>query len=156
MNFHEQLIEEFYAGFAAHDPETMLSCYHEDVVFTDPVFGTLHGNDVADMWRMLIDRAQGNLQVEFSGIKADNATGQANWVATYHYGKSGRPVVNEISASFEFKDDLIIRHTDTFNMHKWAKQALGAQGLLFGWTPFMHKKIQQQAIAQLRKYQQRN
>ena len=155
LNFHEQLIEEFYAGFAMHDPETMLSCYHEDIVFTDPIFGTLKGDDVADMWRMLIDRSKGKLEIEFSDIRANNNAGSANWTAIYHFSKTNRRVVNEISAQFEFKDDLIIRHTDSFNVHNWAKQALGMQGLLFGWAPFMQKKIQQQSIALLRKYQQK-
>lgn len=155
LNFHEQLIEEFYAGFAAHDPETMLSCYHEEIVFTDPIFGTLTGDDVAAMWRMLIDRSKGNLLVEFSNIKADNVSGSALWTATYNFSKTNRKVVNNVSATFEFKDDLIVRHIDSFNVHAWAKQALGVQGLLLGWTPFMQKKLQQQSIATLRKYQAR-
>ena len=155
LNFHEQLIEEFYAGFAAHDPETMLSCYHEEIVFTDPIFGTLTGDDVAAMWRMLIDRSKGNLLVEFSNIKADNVSGSALWTATYNFSKTNRKVVNNVSATFEFKDDLIVRHIDSFNVHAWAKQALGVQGLLLGWTPFMQKKLQQQSVATLRKYQAR-
>ena len=155
LNFHEQLIEEFYAGFAAHDPETMLSCYHEEIIFTDPIFGTLTGDDVAAMWRMLIDRSKGNLLVEFSNIKADNVSGSALWTATYNFSKTNRKVVNNVSATFEFKDDLIVRHIDSFNVHAWAKQALGVQGLLLGWTPFMQKKLKQQSVATLRKYQAR-
>ncbi|HEX8269835.1 MAG TPA: nuclear transport factor 2 family protein [Flavobacterium sp.] len=153
LNPHEQLIEEFYAGFAIHDAETMLSCYHEDIVFSDPVFGTLHGQDVADMWRMLIERSKGHLEVEFSNIKADNKTGSARWIATYNFSRTNRKVVNSVESRFVFQDDLIIRHSDSFNVHNWSKQALGLSGLLFGWTPFLQKKIQKQSIALLRKYQ---
>jgi len=156
LNVHEQLVEEFYAGFAAHDPETMLSCYHQDVVFTDPAFGTLKGDDVADMWRMLLDRGKGNLHIEFANIKADNNTGSAEWTATYNFSKTGRKVVNNIFSRFEFQDDLIIRHTDDFNLQEWAKQALGVKGMILGWTPFLHKKIQQQSLMMLRKYQQKH
>ena len=153
LNFHEQLIEEFYAGFAAQDAETMLSCYHEDIVFNDPVFGTLKEAEVAAMWRMLIENSRGNLQIKFSEIKADSTSGSAFWKARYNFSKTNRDVVNDIAATFEFKDDLIVKHTDSFNLYEWSKQAFGITGLLFGWTPFMKSAIRKKALASLKKYQ---
>jgi len=38
---------------------------------------------------------------------------------------------------------LIIKHTDDFNLHNWAKQALGFKGLLLGKTNFFKKKLHQ-------------
>ena len=156
MNSKEQLIEEFYAAFAEQNVKTMVSCYHLEIEFQDPVFGVLKGNDVADMWKMLIERSKGNIQIVFSEIKSQNNTGSAKWVATYFFSKTNRKVVNTIRAQFEFKDGLIIRHKDVFNLWDWSKQALGWKGLLLGWTKFMHQKIQQQAIESLRKYQNSN
>jgi len=156
MNTNEQIIEEFYGAFAAQNPETMSSCYHPDIIFEDPAFGKLHGKDASDMWHMLIERAKGNLTVEFSEIHADNHTGTAKWTAIYHFAKTNRKVVNKINASFEFKDGLIIKHTDSFNFWNWSKQALGTTGLLLGWSSFLHKKVQYQALEALRKYQQKN
>ncbi len=156
MNPHEQLIEEFYAGFAAHNAKIMISCYHPDIVFTDPVFGTLTGTDVFDMWSMLISRSNGNLVVEYSDIKADEQTGSALWTATYDFSTTQRKVVNSVQSSFEFKDGLIIRHIDNFDVWKWSRQALGFPGQLLGWSGFMKSKIQRQAISALRKYQQQN
>jgi hypothetical protein len=52
----------------------------------------------------------------------------------------------------KFKDGLIIEHTDAFDIYKWTRQALGITGLLFGWTSFMHKKIQKQAKEGLIKF----
>lgn len=153
LNFHEQLIEEFYAGFAAHDAETMLSCYHEEIVFNDPVFGTLKGAEVAAMWRMLIENSRGNLQIKFSEIKADATSGSAFWKARYNFSKTNREVVNSISAKFEFKDDLIVKHNDSFDLYEWSKQAFGIRGFLFGWTPFMKAAIRRKALASLKKYQ---
>ncbi|KQS53467.1 hypothetical protein ASG38_01665 [Flavobacterium sp. Leaf359] len=155
MNTNEQIIEEFYAAFAAQNAETMSSCYHPDIVFEDPAFGKLHGKDVSDMWHMLIERAKGNLNIEFADIKADGQKGSATWIATYHFTKTNRKVINKINASFEFKDGLIIRHTDSFDFWNWAKQALGTTGLLLGWSSFLHKKVQHQALESLRKYQQK-
>lgn len=156
MNTNEQIIEEFYGAFAAQNAETMSSCYHPDIVFEDPAFGKLHGKDASDMWHMLIERAKGNLTIEFSEIHADNHTGKAKWTAIYHFAKTNRKVVNKINASFEFKDGLIIKHTDNFNFWNWSKQALGTTGLLLGWSSFLHKKVQHQALEALRKYQQKN
>ena len=156
MNTNEQIIEEFYGAFATQNPETMSSCYHPDIVFEDPAFGKLHGKDVSDMWHMLIERAKGNLTVEFSEIHADAHTGTAKWTAIYHFAKTNRKVVNKINATFEFKDGLIIKHTDSFNFWNWSKQALGTTGLLLGWSSFLHKKVQHQALEALRKYQQKN
>jgi len=156
MNTNEQIIEEFYAAFAAQNAETMASCYHPDIVFEDPAFGKLEGKDASDMWYMLIERAKGNLKVEFSDIKADAQKGTAQWTAIYLFTKTNRKVINKIKASFEFKDGLIIKHTDSFDFWNWAKQALGITGLLLGWSSFLHKKVQHQALESLRKYQQKN
>lgn len=153
MNPNQQIIEEFYAGFAFHNAQTMCSCYHPDVVFDDPAFGTLKGNDACDMWHMLIERSKGNLEIVFCEVKADEKSGSAKWTATYIFSKTNRKVVNAIHAKFEFKDGLIIRHTDSFDLWKWSAQALGFSGLLLGWTGFMQQKIRTQALQSLRTYQ---
>jgi ketosteroid isomerase-like protein len=152
MNPNEQLIEEFYAAFAEGHANTMASCYHEAIVFQDPVFGVLKGKEVSDMWHMLVERSKGNLKIEFSEVNAHGNSGSAHWIATYHFSKTNREVVNKIYASFEFEDGLIIRHIDHFDLYKWSQQAFGLQGLLLGWTGFMQRKIQQQARLSLEKY----
>ena len=156
MNPNEQLIEEFYAALASGHANTMASCYHEDIVFEDPVFGVLKGKAVSDMWKMLIERSKGNLKIEFSNVVADSHSGTARWIATYHFSKTNREVVNKIWASFEFKDGLIIKHTDHFNLWTWSQQAFGFQGFLLGWTDFMKGKIREQAHLSLKKYQDSN
>jgi len=155
MNPNQQLIEEFYAGFASGHADTMASCYHQNIRFQDPAFGVLQGKDVSDMWHMLIEKSKGNLKIEFSDVKADQHSGSAKWTATYNFSKTNRTVVNQIESSFEFKDGLIIRHDDNFDLWSWSGQALGLPGKLFGWTGFFQKKIRQQAIQSLRIFQQK-
>ncbi len=155
MTPNQQIIEEFYAGFASHNAETMASCYHPDVVFHDPAFGTLHAQDAIDMWHMLIERSKGNLEIAFSDVRASESEGSAKWTATYVFSKTGRTIVNEINADFAFKDGLIFRHNDHFDFWKWSAQALGMPGLLLGWTGFLKQKVRRQAIASLRAYQSR-
>ena len=153
MNPNEQLIEEFYAAFASGNAKTMASCYHEDITFEDPVFGILKGKAVAAMWEMLIERSKGELKIEFSDVKADKQSGSARWIASYHFSKTNREVINHVFATFEFQDGLIIKHSDYFNLWKWTRQAFGLQGALLGWTGFMQRKIQGQARLSLTKYQ---
>ncbi len=152
MNANQALIEKFYTAFRLHDATTMAACYHNDIQFHDPVFGKLKGNDVSKMWKMLIERSNGNLKIEFSEVKADSLSGSAKWIATYHFSKTNRPVVNVIQAEFEFRDGLISKHTDTFDIWKWSRQAFGLHGFLLGWTGFMQRKIHEQAKKSLQHY----
>jgi hypothetical protein len=132
----------------------MAECYHPKVHFIDPAFGLLKGEQVSKMWEMLLSRSKGNIKIEFFDVKADEFTGSAKWVATYNFSKTNRTVVNRISAEFTFQDGLIIKHTDSFDVWKWSKQAFGTTGYLLGWTGFFHKKIQQQALLSLKKFQE--
>ena len=154
MNPNEALITKFYTAFANADAKTMSECYHPKVHFIDPAFGLLKENQVSDMWEMLILKSKGNLKIEFSDIKADEFTGSANWVATYNFSKTNRNVINRIGAQFSFQDGLIIKHTDNFDVWKWSKQAFGVTGYLLGWTGFFQKKIQEQALLSLKKFQE--
>lgn len=156
MNPHEQLIEEFYAAFSAHEAETMASCYHPEIAFSDPAFGMLHGKDASDMWRMLVHRSKGKLHIEFSDIKADQQLGSAKWTARYEFSKTGRQVTNEVTANFVFKDGLIIEHKDDFDFGKWASQAFGFTGWLIGNTAFFRNKVRNQALASLKHWQNQN
>ncbi|TDW51407.1 SnoaL-like protein [Flavobacterium sp. 270] len=152
MNANEALITKFYTAFANSDAQTMSECYHPKIHFIDPAFGLLKEEQVSKMWRMLILRSKGNIKIEFSNIKADETTGSANWVATYNFSKTNRNVINKIAAEFVFKDGLIIKHTDSFDVWKWSKQAFGPAGYLLGWTGFFQKKIQKQALLSLEKF----
>jgi len=151
-----QLIETFYSAFKNLDAETMASCYHDDIVFEDPAFGILKGKRAKNMWRMLCESQKGkDFKVTFSNIQADDKTGNAHWEAFYTFSKTGRKVHNVIKASFEFKDGKIIKHMDDFNLHKWAKQAMGLKGYLLGNTKFFKSKLNAQTNHLLSKFEER-
>jgi ketosteroid isomerase-like protein len=138
------LIQQFYSAFQRLDAETMAACYAQDIQFSDPVFTSLEGGEAGDMWRMLASRAQ-NFSLTFEAIEADDQHGQAVWIASYTFTQTNRTVVNHIRAKFVFKDGKIIRHQDHFDLWRWARQALGLKGILFGWTPFVQEAIRTQA-----------
>lgn len=142
------LIERFYAAFAAHDGDSMAACYAPDARFWDPVFQDLRGTEPGAMWRMLTARAT-DLQVELAEHDADGDSGSAHWIARYTFAETGRPVVNDIHASFRFEGGLIAEHRDEFAFHRWARQALGPPGLLLGWTPIVRGAVRRKARAGL-------
>jgi hypothetical protein len=151
MNHHEQLIEKFYTAFQQRDWKTMHSCYHPEVVFSDPVFQNLKEKEAKAMWQMLITRGK-DLAIAFNNVRADERTGSCHWMATYSFSKTGRKVINEVDACFEFKEGLIVTHTDRFDLWKWTRMALGMSGFLLGWTPFIQNKVRGIAKAGLRQF----
>ncbi len=157
MEAHHQLIDKFYSSFQDQDPEGMISCYHPEVKFHDPAFGELEGRDmVGAMWKMLIERAKGDLAIHFDRVMADEVSGFCHWEAHYHFSKTQRKVHNQIQATFRFEDGLIIEHHDHFNLWKWARMALGLPGLFLGWTPAMQNKIKQTSRGFLKQYMSKN
>ncbi len=137
------LITRFYDAFALRDWAGMALCYHPEVHFTDPVFD-LRGVRASQMWRMLCTQAQ-DFHLSHGGVSADAGQGGARWEARYNFSRTGRPVHNVIEARFEFRDGLIHRHVDNFDFWRWSRQALGAPGLLLGWSPLLRRKVRVQA-----------
>ncbi|MCO8161448.1 nuclear transport factor 2 family protein [Pseudomonas sp. 21LCFQ010] len=148
---HIALITRFYEAFSRLDAEAMSACYSDDVLFSDPVFGELRGREAGDMWRMLTARAK-DFSVSFDNVRADGRSGAAHWVATYLFSQTGRTVVNDIQARFVFRDGKICEHHDSFDLWRWSRQALGAKGLLLGWTPVVQNAIRAQAHKGLKAY----
>lgn len=154
MHPNEQLIEKFYSSFKNLDAAGMTSCYHPEIVFSDPVFGRLSGADASTMWKMLCSRAT-DLKISFTDVRANDTTGTAHWEAQYKFSKTGRSVRNVIEASFAFRDGQIIKHNDSFSLWKWSSMALGPTGFLLGWTPFLRGAIRKDARRGLDLFRQR-
>ncbi|MGI9094164.1 MAG: nuclear transport factor 2 family protein [Thermoleophilaceae bacterium] len=148
---HRLLIERFYQAFDEGDGDAMAACYAPHVQFSDPVFTDLRGSRAGAMWRMLTE-GSGDLRVELLEHQADEARGSAHWRAHYTFTETGRPVVNDIQASFRFGDGLIVEHRDQFSFHRWARQALGPVGLALGWTPLLRAAVRRKAAARLAKF----
>ena len=148
---NEQLLHRFYEAFARRDADAMAACYHQDIVFSDPVFQRLEGDAAGAMWKMLCKRST-DLKIEHRDVSADDTSGKAHWDATYTFSATGRKVLNRIDASFKFRDGLIVEHTDRFDFYKWTRMALGPVGVLLGWTPIVQGKVRAQAKDGLSKF----
>jgi len=142
---NKEIIETFYSAFQKLDYKTMNDCYSEDIVFSDPVFLVLNGDEVRAMWEMLCKNAK-DFSLTFSNIQMlDEEYATCNWVATYTFSKTGKKVVNKIKAYMKFYDGKIIEHSDAFRLSTWIGQALGWKGVVFGWTGFMKRAVQKNA-----------
>lgn len=152
MEPNEAVIHRFYSAFQRLDAAGMNACYSDDIIFSDPVFGLLRGEEARSMWEMLCTNAR-DFSLTFSNIQLlDEEYATCNWTATYTFSKTGRRVVNSIKAFMKLQDGQIVEHSDAFRLSKWIGQALGWKGRLFGWMGWMQRKVQQSARKSLLQY----
>lgn len=152
MQTNAEIIAKFYSAFQKLDYPTMNSCYSDDIVFSDPAFGLLRSEEAKSMWEMLCKRAK-DFTLTFSDVELlDDEYATCRWTASYIFSGTGNKVVNNIKAYMRFKDGKIIEHSDAFKLSKWAAQALGWRGALFGWMGWFQRKVQKMARKNLEKF----
>ena len=139
-------IEQFYKAFASLDSKTMAECYALDATFEDEIFQLRGRTHVGGMWAMLCAAVKKSGRTDWKLEVRDISERSAHWEPTYRFSATGRIVHNVIDAEFEFDSQgLIKRHRDRFDFYRWARQALGLRGVLFGWTDWLRRKVQRQA-----------
>ena len=135
----------------------MQACYAANAHFADEAFGLQGPPEIGGMWRMLCeatrDKSRDVWQLQYRDVLADAGVGRAHWQAHYRFGPTGRLVTNSIDSHFTFDPQgRIDSHRDSFSFWGWSRQALGAPGLLLGWTPLLRNKVRRQAGASLEKF----
>lgn len=136
-------LTRFYEAFARGDGEAMAATY---ATFEDPIF-LLRGPAIGKMWIGLTRGAKG-FSTQFNVARAESGTGTVEWTARYLFGGKRR-VVNAIVSEIEMRDGLIVRQKDTFDFPRWAAQALGLPGLLFGRMQWLRRSVSKSAAARL-------
>jgi len=155
MHPNEQIIRDFYSAFQKLDWQAMQQCYAENIHFSDPAFSDLKGDQASAMWHMLCNQAK-DFELNFSDAQADDSHGSCCWTANYTFSKTGRKVKNVVFAEFQFADGKIVRHSDHFSFWRWSRMALGPAGILLGWSGFLKRKVQQQALSGLKLFMRRH
>jgi ketosteroid isomerase-like protein len=145
------IVEDFYGAFARKDHATMARCYADDATFSDPVFPRLDAEHARGMWRMFCQPGN-DLRIDLASHDVQGKVARGRWIAHYTFQATGRPVVNVIDATFDLENGKIVRHVDRFDFWKWSRQALGAPGLLLGWTPIVQNKVRRVAAARLEEF----
>ena len=94
-----------------------------------------------------------NFSLTFSDIELlDEEYATCKWVANYTFSKTGNRVTNNIKAFMRLREGKIIEHSDAFRLSTWIGQALGLKGVLFGWTGFMKRAVQNNARRNLLRF----
>lgn len=146
-------IETFYTAFARLDGAAMAACYAEDARFDDEAFSLAGRREIGGMWSMLCEAVKAKGRDVWRLDVSEVTDKSAHWEAHYRFSATGRMVHNIIEARFEFDAaGLITRHRDSFDFWRWARQALGAPGMLLGWSPFLRGKVRAQAASNLKKF----
>ncbi len=138
------LLTAFYDALSRRDGEAMAALYAPDARFEDEIF-RLEGADVGRMWRSLVGGAR-TLTVSYTIARAAEDSGTVEWTARYVY-PGGGPVVNVILSEFELSGGKIVRQRDRFDFPRWAAQALGGPGRLFGRFEWFRRAVSRRAAA---------
>lgn len=139
-----EIITSLYEALGRRDGDGMAELYADGAAFSDPAFGLLNADQVRAMWRMLCERGK-DLRVETSNLQAEGDSGSIHWDAYYTFAATGRKVHNSIDASIRVVDGKIMEHHDVFSFWRWSRQALGAPGLLLGWSDGLRNKVREKA-----------
>ena len=142
---------KFYESFSRLDWQSMNSCYADDCSFSDPIFQNLNAKEAKAMWKMLCTTAK-DFSLTFEIGEKDKDSIVVNWQAKYTFSKTGRRVTNQVHTKLKIRDGKISEHIDQFDLYKWARQALGTAGFLFGWAPPFQAKVQENACSSLQKF----
>ncbi len=154
MDNHTQIITQFYTAFQRLDATSMNSCYSDDIVFFDPMFGLLQSEQARAMWQMLCNNAQ-NFSLSFGPITAlDDEYYICDVVVSYTFTSTGRFVENKLRANMRLINGKIAEHSDAYSLHQWSKQAFGNWGNLLGWNSFFQNKIKAKAKRSLLRFMQ--
>jgi len=152
----KQIVQAFYAAFAAHDGDKMAAAYADNATFSDPVFPSLRGKEVGAMWRMLTSRAK-ELVLTVDEILEDGPTTIiARWTAVYPFTSTGNMVTNHVTSTLRIENGKITTQRDVFDFAAWQAQALGAFGRFLGWTGLPGSIVRKKAAEGLQIFMSKN
>ncbi len=137
-----EALVRFYDALVRRDPDTMRALYAESARFEDPIF-RLEGADIGRMWKGLLGRAK-NFSASYTIAQAGSGHGTVEWTARYLFGGKS-PVVNVILSDLRWKDGLIVEQRDNFDFPRWAAQAMGTPGRLFGRFGWFQRAVARKA-----------
>ncbi len=149
-------LERFYSAFKQLDGAAMQACYAPNAQFDDEAFSLRGREEAGAMWRMLCDAVKAKGRADWA-LEYSTTASTAHWEPRYRFSATGRLVHNIIDAEFTFDAaGLILTHRDRFDFWRWSRQALGAPGLLLGWSSFLRSKVRAQAAKGLAIYRKTN
>ncbi|ATZ20707.1 nuclear transport factor 2 family protein [Mesoplasma coleopterae] len=145
----ELVLKEFYEAFTKGNSKKMNSLYDQSIIFNDPIFKDLNNKQVTNMWKSLLsNKKESKFEVSYEIIK-ENEDIFVRWTATYLFGPKKRKVTNVVDSKMEVVNGKIVKHTDSFNFKKWAKQSIGGPAYIFGNQKWFKNKVSKAALEKI-------
>lgn len=142
MLSNKNLVETFFQSMGRGDFRTLNACYSHDIIYSDPIFGLLKGDDVRMMWQMLLEGAK-DISVKILEIEdVDEEYITCRYSISYFFEPTGRTISNLPKAFMRIKDEKIIEHSDGYRLSTFIANAYGLKGQVLGWSGFMKKSVQ--------------
>lgn len=146
-----QVLLDYSNSFEKRNIKAMTACYTSDVIYFDPLFGYLDGEQVTAMWQLrLSDLDQFAIALEKI---ADEGDGYYKMKYSISYRKKdNRPVSMNVQVFFKLDQNRIVEQSEAFSVHALLKQERGMIGHLMGWNRMMQQARKNKARKELLKY----
>jgi hypothetical protein len=150
----EPAVRRLLHGLASHDAGLLLSVYHPQASYTDPVHPDIRGARLGWLIRYRLAHFE-HLQGEPLWIRGDERKGQMQWRLSWRRrGATGQGRLTLLT-TFSFWEDAIVRQVDEFQPWACLRQTRGLSGLALGWLPGRLSTEQRRAAAGLDRFIQR-
>ncbi|SDD35446.1 Ketosteroid isomerase-related protein [Niabella drilacis] len=147
-----EIIESFFTAFGNRNHQAMNALYSDDIVYSDPLFGMLEGQQVMDKWEMICRDIRDFRLTVIKSEEIDHEYATCQWKATWYSSRSKKQIVFDAKSFMRFGGGKIIEHSDGFSLTKWIAQAYGLRGQFFGWLNFMKRKVQREYRGRLERF----
>ncbi|MFT3903957.1 MAG: nuclear transport factor 2 family protein [Niabella sp.] len=146
---NKELIAHFFNAFARLDHEEMNNCLSSEVMFSEPLFGILQGDDVSNLNRMKCARLK-DFKLKVQQVEElDDEYLTCSWVVDYCHADTGSRVVMPIKSFLRVIDGKITEYSDAYRLSTWLAKVHGVTGVLFGWTGTMKKRAMKKYAVRL-------
>ncbi len=123
-NSNEQLLAKYPDAWTKRDVEKVLTYFHEDCVYEDPTLGVIkNGKEGVREFFHEVFSMQPDFHLEYSDYFATDTRGASIWTITNTWNGefhgvdvTGKKVKFIGTTMFEFKDGLILRNTDYWDL----------------------------------------
>ena len=144
-----EIVNEFFASLKSKNIENLKKIYHTQIMYSDPLYGLLHNEDVFKRWQFFCNENKIE-NIEILDIKEyDHEYAMAHWDCTFYYGITHKKVTLSIKSFFKIENNVITEQSDAYRLSKFISQAYGIKGLLFGWIKFMQHRVKRTALKNL-------
>lgn len=147
-----EIIDLFFTAFGNLNDRDLNALYSDTIIYSDPLFGLLQGQQVKDKWEMVCKNMTEFRLTVIKKEEIDHEYATCEWKAEYISVDSGGPIVFSSKSFMRFAEGKIIEHSEGFSLTKWVAQVYGIKGRFFGWLNFMKRKAQAECQERLEQY----